>query len=197
MGCCGNNSTEVRNFAPPTQGQEAQPISQFDIRQVPTTIQIQKVIMKTPKEIFREIALKTHNEYRAKHGSPPLTINEEINEIAQRYAEHLASIDIMQHSDNKLNGEELGENLYLCCGMQIDGAEMTRSWYEEIEQYDFNNPGFKKETGHFTQVIWKESKEVGFGYAQSASGAYFGVANYFPAGNINTSEYFRENVQRC
>ena len=188
MGCCGNhNSTQVENFSVPNRYQD-------DIRTVPTTIHIQKV--KTEKEIFIESALKMHNEYRAKHGAPPLIINEEINKIAQQYAEHLASIDTIVHSTNQLNGERIGENIYWCCGTQIDGAEMTTSWYDEIAEYDFNNPGFQKGTSNFTQVIWKDSKEVGFGYAQSATGAYFGVANYLPCGNIGTSENFRKNVQK-
>ena len=193
MGCCGNhNSTQVENFSVPNRPQQTQSIYQDDIRTVPTTIHIQKV--KTEKEIFIESASKMHNEYRAKHSAPPLIINEEINKIAQQYAEHLASIDTMAHSTNHLNGERLGENLYWYCGTQIDGAEMTTSWYDEIAEYDFNNPGFQKGTSHFTQVIWKDSKEVGFGYAQSATGAYFGVANYLPGGNIDTSENFRKNV---
>ena len=37
--------------------------------------------------------------------------------------------------------------------------------------------------GHFTQIVWKESKKLGIGKAQSSSGKIFVVANYDPAGN--------------
>lgn len=37
--------------------------------------------------------------------------------------------------------------------------------------------------GHFTQVVWKGSKEVGIGRAQSNDGTWIVVANFFPAGN--------------
>ena len=37
--------------------------------------------------------------------------------------------------------------------------------------------------GHFTQLVWKGSREVGIGRAQSRDGKWFVVANFFPAGN--------------
>jgi len=38
-------------------------------------------------------------------------------------------------------------------------------WYNEINKYNYTSPGFSKETGHFTQVVWKNSKELGIGMA--------------------------------
>jgi len=38
--------------------------------------------------------------------------------------------------------------------------------------------------GHFTQLVWKSSREVGIGRAQSRDGKWFVVANFFPAGNF-------------
>ena len=38
--------------------------------------------------------------------------------------------------------------------------------------------------GHFTQLVWKGSREVGIGRAQSRDGKWFVVANFFPAGNF-------------
>ena len=57
-------------------------------------------------------------------------------------------------------------------------------WYDEIKNYDFSNPGFASNTGHFTQVIWKKSSEIGLGMAKSESGKTYFVAHYLPAGNI-------------
>jgi len=48
-----------------------------------------------------------------------------------------------------------------------------------VWQYNFN-----LFTGHFTQVVWKESREVGIGRSRSRDGKWFVVANFFPAGNF-------------
>lgn len=39
-------------------------------------------------------------------------------------------------------------------------------------------------TGHFTQVVWKGSKEMGVGRATARSGNIYVVANYAPGGNM-------------
>jgi hypothetical protein len=58
------------------------------------------------------------------------------------------------------------------------------SWYNEIHHYDFNQPGFRPDTGHFTQVVWQSSQELGMGIAQAADGTWHVVGNYRPHGNI-------------
>ena len=200
MGCCGSTD-EIPNFR---QNQPSNPKNvqvESKNKAQSNQDQNQKVVKKVIKsksnyEIFVESALNMHNQYRAMHGAEPLTVSQDLNKIAQDYANHIAKINQKVHSQNKYKGEQLGENIYWCTGTPIEGAAMTTTWYDEIKDYNFNKPGFKNGTGHFTQVVWKGSKQVGFGYAQSSDGAYFGVANYFPGGNINTPEYFSENVQR-
>ena len=46
--------------------------------------------------------------------------------------------------------------------------------------------------GHFTQVVWKGSEEMGVAKAKSSTGKILVVANYSPAGNIIGQ--FAENV---
>ncbi len=46
--------------------------------------------------------------------------------------------------------------------------------------------------GHFTQVVWKDSKEFGLGVAMSNDGAVYVCANYYPPGNFNNA--YSENV---
>jgi hypothetical protein len=66
----------------------------------------------------------------------------------------------------------------------ILGSKATQSWYDEIKYYDFNRPGFSGSTGHFTQVVWKGSKQlgVGIGFGNNGRTAVV-VANYYPPGN--------------
>ena len=141
---------------------------------------------------FQQSALEAHNKYRKKHHVGKLVLSKDLCNIAQKYAETLARTGNFAHSEGKYNGKNMGENLFACYGMKISGKMMTDDWYNEVSEYDFNNPGFVNGTGHFTQVVWKGSKEVGFGYAQARDGYYYGVANYYPAGNYIGE--FEDNV---
>lgn len=47
--------------------------------------------------------------------------------------------------------------------------------------------------GHFTQVVWKDSAELGVGMATNGNKVYV-VGQYRPPGNMNTKEYFEKNV---
>ena len=145
--------------------------------------------------------LLMHNQYRKAHHVPNLKINKDLTTVAQKYANYLAEKDKFEHSKTNFKGKPKGENLYLvysnaeipCDGNKI--VEATKSWYNEITKYDFNKPGFSMETGHFTQVVWKNSKEVGFGVAKTKNKKKcIVVANYFPAGNYLNQ--FKENVLR-
>ena len=129
-------------------------------------------------------AIRRHNVVRACHNAQPLMFNCEIMKIAQDYSEHLAKdVQDLVHSKTKFHGEWMGENLAYTSGMTISGETPTNMWYNEIKNYDFNNPGFSLNTGHFTQVVWKDSKEFGIGLY--CSGACYMTGNYYPGGNYN------------
>lgn len=55
---------------------------------------------------FEQEALDTHNKYRRLHGAPPLQLSRELSESSQKWANHLLSINALQHS-NTNNGENL------------------------------------------------------------------------------------------
>ncbi|XP_032904586.1 uncharacterized protein LOC116990755 [Amblyraja radiata] len=136
--------------------------------------------------------LKEHNSLRARHQSPPLQVNPELSAEAQKWAEHLVTIKTLQHSDTKY-----GENIWFKWSSNKatpTGADASESWYNEIKKYDFKSPGFHSETGHFTQLVWKASRELGVGYATDGKGMFFVVAVYNPPGNITNPGCFKENV---
>ena len=60
--------------------------------------------------------------------------------------------------------------------------------YDEMTKpgYDFNNPGWNANpgTGHFTQVVWKASTELGIGKAVADDGCVYVCARYAPGGNM-------------
>ena len=128
-------------------------------------------------------ALESHNKFRNMHHVPPLKLNKELCSIAENYAKTLATkLQCLQHSKNTYKGQELGENLYGCYGMEATGLEVSKHWYDEIKKYNFNGD-WQSGCGHFTQMVWKETEEVGFGKWKDKGGHIYVVANYFPAGN--------------
>ena len=59
------------------------------------------------------------------------------------------------------------------------------NWYREISQYNFNAPAYSNAVGHFTQLIWRNSKQLGCGMSV-CNGANYWVCRYSPTGNWNT-----------
>ena len=70
----------------------------------------------------------------------------------------------------------------------------SEKWYNEIDDpgYDFSNPGWSSGIGHFTQVVWVKSTELGMGHAATSDGSVYTVARYAPAGNFMGQ--FADNV---
>lgn len=154
-----------------------------------------KIDSNNPLDVFIKEAIDAHNFYRRNHGSEPLIHNPEISTIAQNYANYLAKIGNMVHSSNKYRNEKLGENLFFSFdsrAVSLSGMKPTQEWYNEINQYYFKD--YQPGTGHFTQVVWKSSREIGLGFAKAKDGSFFVVANYYPAGNMIGK--FNENVKR-
>lgn len=108
---------------------------------------------------------------------------------ADKCAKHYADVGKIDHSCP--DKADFGENLYWTSdtGMdEISGVKAaTKRWYDEIQDYDFEKqkakPGKKfKDIGHFTQLVWKDSKRLGMGFAKIDKGIYV-VALYDPPGN--------------
>ncbi|KAM6965253.1 Golgi-associated plant pathogenesis-related protein 1 [Aplochiton taeniatus] len=97
----------------------------------------------------------------------------------------------MQHSDTK-NGENIHYS-WSSAPKALTGQEPVDNWYSEIKDYSWSQPGFSGNTGHFTQVVWKDSTEVGVGLATDGN-TVFVVGQYSPAGNMNMPGYFEKNV---
>jgi len=132
---------------------------------------------------FRKESLMVHNQYRKKHRVSDLVSNQELDLISQRYAQKIASSGNFKHSDCMFKNDHMGENIYMQMGRKMTGKLAVDSWYSEIKNCNFNDPESCSGVGHFTQLVWKDSKQLGIGCAKSSDGAYYVVANYYPAGN--------------
>ncbi|MEE6504710.1 hypothetical protein FKM82_005306 [Ascaphus truei] len=141
---------------------------------------------------FEQAILASHNAYRARHRAPPLQLSRGLCNSAQKWADYLLSIHTMKHS-----GWGYGENIYWTNNpsiQQLAGNVAVDAWYNEIKFYNFSNPGFASNTGHFTQVIWRGSTQLGVGLATDGRGTFYVVGQYNPPGNVNTAAHFQSNV---
>lgn len=69
--------------------------------------------------------------------------------------------------------------------------------YDEVCKYNFNRPGYSDATGHFTQLIWKGSRELGVGTAtgrKRGMNCLYVVYRYKDTGNMRGA--FESNAVR-
>ncbi|KAK0411550.1 hypothetical protein QR680_005708 [Steinernema hermaphroditum] len=139
-------------------------------------------------EQYRLQHLKDSNDCRKKHGAEPLSLDNHLNKFAQEWAENLAKLNVMKHRLNNKYGENIA------AGYPLSNVNAVKMWYDEVQKYNYQSATFAAGTGHFTQLVWKDSKRVGVGIAKASSGMYFIVANYDPAGNV--MGHFAANVAK-
>ena len=118
--------------------------------------------------------LDEHNARRKTHCAAPLAWSAEVAAVAQRWAERCR----FEHSKGSY-----GESLAMGTG-SLPPERVVSVWYDEVAKYDFAKPGFAMATGHFTQVVWKDTTHVGCGSAKCEGGVTMWVCNYDPPGNF-------------
>lgn len=143
---------------------------------------------------YMDVALKIHNIFRKKYGIQELKLNNDLCTMAQKYAEKCANSKNIEFFYDLYNNDIIGQNISLIENKSLNVAEICQKWYSEKKDYNFSSNKYIKGTGHFTQLIWKNTKEVGFGYKEDDNGNIYFVANYYPAGNIFNQ--FNDNVMK-
>jgi pathogenesis-related protein 1 len=132
--------------------------------------------------------LAHHNQVRAEVGAPGLVWSKELAAYSQEWADHLAQngCRMEHHKKPSLKGEPVGENLFWgSSSTYYHPIDASISWYSEKKIYRYGKfgKGNWHEIGHYTQMVWKNTKEVGVGVSVCRDGGIIVVANYYPAGN--------------
>jgi pathogenesis-related protein 1 len=130
---------------------------------------------------------RAHNVVRAEVGVPGLTWDPSVAATAAAYAARC----VFQHSGTA----GLGENLaaYAPSGGHT-GQDAVNSWAAEKANYDYasNTCAAGMVCGHYTQVVWKNSTNLGCGVQACNTNSPFAgfpnweiwVCNYSPPGNF-------------
>ncbi len=133
-----------------------------------------------------QLLLNEHNNDRAKHCTPPLTWSQKVAADAQAKANTCGFF----HNSTELQQLGEGENLYWGSGSFAPAKAATDSWYGEITNYNFSAPVWSSANGHFTQMVWKDSTQLGCGTKVCNMNGYVGtfwVCRYSPPGNMNVN----------
>ncbi|WP_326556399.1 CAP family protein [Micromonospora sp. NBC_01796] len=145
----------------------------------------------TTDQVFLENMVASVNHYRAKHGVPPVTLDDTLVDYAKSRASLISTEEGLSRGHADLD-HTYGENLswHASTDETPAGAEdATSGWYGEITDYNFGDPSSSGPgaTGHFTQLVWRETTKVGFGRASGKGGEWWEtyiVATFYPAGNM-------------
>lgn len=125
--------------------------------------------------------LNAHNAIRNKVGVPPLAWSDKLAGVAQQWANKLVATNAFQHSTD----DRFGENLYRISGPGAAStpSDVINAWGAESVYYQYKNNSCSGLCGHYTQIVWKDTKEVGCGVARDPEHEVW-VCNYAPFGNV-------------
>jgi pathogenesis-related protein 1 len=181
----GPARSEPADPARPERGREREPERAPDGKKAPPPA-------ADGPALVRE-ALESHNRERHRVGAGDLAWDAKLAGLAQEWARHLCrggkSPPSLQHRPSTPGGP--GENLW--AGFTTEGVrfpirDAVQSWAGERRYYDERSGRCKGGVcGHYTQLVWRDTKKVGCGVATCPAGAFTATVwtcNYSPAGNV-------------
>lgn len=142
-------------------------------------------------QLMQEEVLSVHNKYRAELDMPPLVWSETLAAHAGQWANQLArSGGQLRHSQAAGEGENLWRGNIGC----FSDSEKVEHWASRRKYFksgvfpDVSTSGNWVDVGHYTQIIWRGTKEVGCAKAIVGKQDIF-VCRYAPPGNVLSKRY--------
>jgi pathogenesis-related protein 1 len=129
------------------------------------------------KEFSREM-LHAHNNVRAEAGLPPLEWSGELATFAQKWANSLIAAKRTAHSDKSPYGENI-----LATGLGSTPFSVVTEWASESQQYTYRTNACNGDCGHYTQLVWRNTRKVGCAMANNGQREIW-VCSYDPPGNF-------------
>lgn len=138
--------------------------------------------------------VRAHNAWRGRAGVLPLRWAADLAARAQARAGYLAAHGcVIEHG---LLPDDVGENLYWAGPLRAEGrkdqlsglpaAQVVDAWGAESTDYDpaHGTCAWKRQCGHYTQIVWAATQEVGCGMSVCPTLGQVWVCNYRPGGNV-------------
>ena len=130
-----------------------------------------------PSSLARDM-LAAHNAVRARVGIAPLAWSDRLAARSQDWADSLLARKQFVHRPNST----YGENLFEITGAAASPAQVIDFWAAESKNYDYRSNKCRGVCGHYTQIVWGDTKEVGCAVARGGEREVW-VCNYDPPGN--------------
>ena len=137
-----------------------------------------------PSDQVQEM-LDAHDNYRAAVGIPALEWSDSLAAGAQQYADYLASTGQFHHSGTP----GVGENLAQGTAGAYTVTQLVDIWGGEKQYFiggifpNVSSTGNWADVGHYTQIVWRNTTQVGCGVA-TGNGNIVMVGRYSPPGNV-------------
>jgi hypothetical protein len=134
--------------------------------------------------------LAAHNRERVRVGVPALSWDARLAADARIWADALANTDSFEHSPADPSDPDVqGENLWAGTRGAWAPEEMVGLWIAERRDYKpgifpaVSRSGDLEKVGHYTQVIWRNTRRVGCALAQGVREDVL-VCRYSEGGNV-------------
>ena len=141
-----------------------------------------------PADRIASRILDTHNAERERLRLPRLKWNPHLEREAAEWARSLGRRGVLEHADGQQrNGT--GENLWMGTAGAWNVETMVGMFLDERKHYrhgafpDVSRTGNWADVGHYTQIVWRDTREVGCAMVTSRGNDVL-VCRYWPAGNV-------------
>jgi uncharacterized protein YkwD len=138
-------------------------------------------------DAFSQALLDAHNQERTRLGMAALVWNDRLAADAAVWSANLARRQTLEHAGD---AKGQGENLWSGTSGASSPVEMIGTFLAEAKDFrpgkfpDVSRSGDLAHVGHYTQVIWRSTRELGCAKAAGGGDDYL-VCRYRPAGNVD------------
>jgi pathogenesis-related protein 1 len=130
-----------------------------------------------PVDALAREMLAAHNAIRAKAKLPPLQWSSELAAYSKRWANTLQAKNLSIHNSSS----PYGENIFVT-GAGATPSIVVGGWASESRNYDYRTNSCSGDCGHYTQIVWRDTRRVGCAVMHNARRSVW-VCSYDPPGN--------------